>query len=87
MTPARLFLALLALLLAVERRHGGACGGSKTTRGENGVLGGVWLDGHGLVVGSEVVGRFSRERGAAPSLQMQSLEPVVASYGAGKTAL
>ena len=45
-----------------------------------------WLQGHGLSVESEVLGRFSRVRRPAPSLQMRAVEPVVASYGAIKTA-
>ena len=35
---------------------------------------------------SELLGLFSRVRRAASSLQMQSDEPVVASYGLAKTA-
>ena len=49
-------------------------------------LGGVWLGGHGLSVGSEVLGLSSRVRRAAPSLQMRSYEPVEARYGLAKTA-
>jgi len=49
-------------------------------------LGGLWLEGHGLSVGSEVLGLSSRVRRAAPSLQMQTDEPVVASFGVAKTA-
>ena len=55
-------------------------------RSENGVLGGLWLEGHGLSVGSEVPGLSSRVRRAAPSLHMQTDEPVEASYGLAKTA-
>ena len=51
-----------------------------------GVLGGLWLEGHGLSVGSEALGCFSGVRRAASSLQMQSEKPVVASYGLTKTA-
>ena len=49
-------------------------------------LGGLWLEGHGRSVGSEVLGRSSRVRRAAPSLQMQPDEPVEASHGLAKTA-
>ena len=56
-------------------------------RSENGVLGGLWLEAHGLSVGSEAPGPSSRVRRAASSLQTQSEEPVVASCGATKTAL
>jgi len=55
-------------------------------RSENGDVGGLWLQSYGLLVGSEVMGRFYRVRKAASSLQLQSDEPVVASYGATKTA-
>ena len=50
-------------------------------RRENCVLGGLWLGGHGLSVPSETPGLFSRVRRAVPSLQMQTEEPVEASYG------
>jgi len=56
-------------------------------RSENGVLGAAWLQGHGLSVGPEVMGCYSRVRRAASSLQMQPGEPVVARYGATKTAI
>ena len=49
-------------------------------------LGGPWLEGHGLSVGSQTLGFFSRVRRAAPSRQMQTDEPVEASYGLAKTA-
>ena len=49
-------------------------------------LGGLWLEGHGLPDGSEVLDHSSRERRAAPSLQMQTEEPVEASSGLAKTA-
>ena len=49
-------------------------------------LGGLWVEGHGLPEGSEALGLSSRVRRQAPSLQMQPDEPVVASYGAAKTA-
>ena len=55
-------------------------------RSESGDLGGLWLEGHGRPEGSETLGASSRVRRAAPSLQIQSDEPVVASYGAPKTA-
>ena len=45
------------------------------------------LKGHGLSVESELRGISSRVLRAAPSLQMQSVEPVVASYGAARTPL
>ena len=51
-------------------------------RSGNGDLGGLWLERRGLPDGSEV----SRVRRAAPSLQMQSVEPVEASYVLAKTA-
>ena len=56
-------------------------------RSENGDLGGLWLEGHGLSVGSETLGLFPRVRRAASSLQMQTDEPVEASYGLAKTAI
>ena len=49
-------------------------------------LGGLWLEGHGLSEGSEVLGLSSRVRRAAPRLQTQPEEPVVASYCLAKTA-
>ena len=55
-------------------------------RSENGNLGGLWLEGHGLSVGPGTMNLSSRVRGAAPSRQMQSDEPVVSRYGAAKTA-
>ena len=55
-------------------------------RGENGILGGLWLEGHGLSVKSDLLDLSSRVPRAAPSLQTQSVEPVVASCGANKTA-
>ena len=48
--------------------------------------GGLWLEGHGLLVGPEVLGLSPRVRRAAPSLQMQSVEPVVASCGVAMPA-
>ena len=56
------------------------------TRSEHGEFVAAWLQGHGLSVGSEVLGRFSRVRRPAPSLQLPSDKPVVASCGATKTA-
>ena len=49
-------------------------------------LGGLWLEGHGLLEGSETLGLSSRVRRAAPSLQMQTEKPVEASCGLAKTA-
>jgi len=49
-------------------------------------LGGLWLEGHGLSEGSETLGFFSRVQRAAPSLEMQTDEPVEASHGPTKTA-
>ena len=49
-------------------------------RSENGEFVTVWLQGHGLSVGFETPGPSSRVRRAAPSLQMQTDEPVEASY-------
>jgi len=46
----------------------------------------AWLQDYGISVGSEVPSLFSRVRRPAPSLQMQSDEPVVGSYGIAKTA-
>ena len=54
---------------------------------ENGDLGGVSMEGHGLLEGSEVLGLSSRVQRAAPSLQMPSEKPVVASCGPTKTAI
>ena len=56
-------------------------------RSENGDLGGVWLKNHGLSVGTEVMRLSSRVWRAAPSLLMQTDEPVEASYGLAKTAI
>jgi len=55
-------------------------------RSEIVTLGGLWLEGHGLSVESELLGLSSRVRRAASSLQMQSDEPVEASYGLAKAA-
>jgi len=49
-------------------------------------LGGLRREGHGLLEGSEKLGLSSRVRRAAPSLQMQTEEPVTASCGLAKTA-
>ena len=49
-------------------------------------MGAAWLEGHGLSMGPEVLGRSSRVRRAALSLPMQPEEPVVARYDATKTA-
>ena len=49
-------------------------------------LGGLWLEVHGLPEGSEVLDLSSRVRRAASRLWMQTVEPVVASYGLTKTA-
>ena len=49
-------------------------------------LGGLWLEGHGLSEGSEALGLSSRVPRAAPSLKMQTDEPVEASHGPAKTA-
>ena len=56
-------------------------------RSEDGDLGGLWLKGHGLSVGSDLLSLSPRVRRAAPSLQMQSDEPVAASSGLAKTAM
>ena len=50
-------------------------------------LGGLWLEGHGLSEGSETLSLSSRVRRAAPSLQMQTDEPLLASCGLAKTAI
>ena len=49
-------------------------------------MGGLWREGHGLSVESEVLVLSSRVRRAASSLQMQTDEPAVASYGLAKAA-
>ena len=49
-------------------------------------LGGLGLKGHGLSVEFDLLGHSARVRRAAPRLQTQSVGPVVASYGAAKTA-
>ena len=64
----------------------GVVPGWMAKRGAIGDLGAVWLYCHGFSVTAEALGLFSRVRRAAPSLQMQSEAPVVASYGAAKTA-
>ena len=56
-------------------------------RSEIGVLGAVLHRSHGLSAESEVLGLSSRVRRAASSLQMQSEETVLASYGPTKTAI
>ena len=63
------------------------CSSCMVNRSEIVGLGGLWLEGHGLSVGSETLGPSSRVRRTAPSLQMQPDEPVVARYGATKTAI
>ena len=45
----------------------------------------VKWEGHGLSVGSEVLGLSSRVRRAAPSLPMQPRQRMVARYGLAKT--
>ena len=55
-------------------------------RSENGDWGGLWREGHGLSEGSDPPGLSSRVRRTAPGLQMRSVEPAAASYGATKTA-
>ena len=55
--------------------------------GKSGDSGGLWLEGHGLPEGSEALGLSSLVPRAAPSLQVRPDEPVVASYGAAKTAI
>ena len=54
---------------------------------EIGEFGAAWLQGHGLSVGAETRGPSSRVRRAAPSLQMQPDELLVASYGLTNTAI
>ena len=56
-------------------------------RGEIREFGPAWLQGHGLTVGSALMDRFHRVRRAAPSLDMQPVEPVAASCGAAVTAI
>ena len=55
-------------------------------RSEIAEFGGAWLQGHGLSVGSGVLGFASRLLRVALSLKMQPEEPAVASYGLAKTA-
>ena len=55
-------------------------------RGELVDLGGLWREGHGLSEKSEALGLSSPVRRAAPSLQMQTDEPVEASCGLAKAA-
>ena len=55
-------------------------------RSEIGEFGGLWLGGHGLPEESEALDASSRVRRAAPRRQMPPEEPVVARYGAAKTA-
>ena len=45
----------------------------------------LWLEGHGLSVGSETLGPSSGVRRPAPSRQVHPEEPEVASYGLTKT--
>ena len=52
-----------------------------------GILGAALRRSHGLSAESEGLGLSSRVRRAASSLQMQSEEPVVASYPPTKTAI
>ena len=52
-----------------------------------GILGAALRRSHGLSAESEVLGLSSRVRRAASSLQMQSEETVLASYGPTKTAI
>ena len=54
---------------------------------EIGILGAALRRSHGLSAESEVLGLSSRVRRAASSLQMQSEETVLASYGPTKTAI
>ena len=54
---------------------------------EIGMLGAALRQSHGLSAESEVLGLSSRVRRAASSLQMQSEETVLASYGPTKTAI
>ena len=48
---------------------------------------GRWLKGHGLSVASETLGPSSRVQRAAPSVQMQTEEPVEARYGLARRRL
>jgi len=63
-----------------------AAPGWMVKRREIGMLGRVCLKGHGPSVESDLLGLSSRVHCAAPSLQMQPAEPVVARCGATKTA-
>ena len=56
-------------------------------RSELGILGAALRRSHGLSAESEVLCLSSRVRRAASSLQMQSEETVLASYGPTKTAI
>ena len=56
-------------------------------RSEIGILGAALRRSHGFSAESEALGLSSRVRRAASSLQMQSEETVLASYGPTKTAI
>ena len=56
-------------------------------RSEIGILGAALRGSHGFSAESEALGLSSRVRRAASSLQMQSEETVLASYGPTKTAI
>ena len=56
-------------------------------RGENGDVGGLWLEGHGHSTGSDASGLSPRVRRAASRLCLRPEEPMVAGYGAAKTPL
>ena len=55
-------------------------------RSQNVNLEGLWLKGHGLSVGSEVLDLSSRVQRATPSLHIQPNELIFARYGLAKTA-
>ena len=69
--------------------HDVSDGGStwRDKRGEMGDFRAAWRRCHGLPVGSEPTGLFSRVWRAGPRLQMHPEELVVASHGAATRAL
>jgi len=74
------------VITRVERPDVGRLGSCMVKRSENGNVGGLWLEGHGLPKGSEVLDLSSRVRKAATSLHKPSDEPLEASCGLAKTA-
>tara|TARA_B110001452_G_scaffold121274_1_gene100646 strand:+ start:842 stop:1123 length:282 start_codon:yes stop_codon:yes gene_type:complete len=75
-----------ALTTRTHRQVDDGHGACRAKRGEIVSLGGLWLEGHGLPVASEVLGLSSRVRRAAASLRTLPDELLVASRGLAKTA-